>query len=35
MYFKQYSGDDPRRYNLPRVGEISVVFTDEDGNPQV
>lgn len=33
LCIKKYTGDDPRRYNLPRVGEISVVFTDEDGNP--
>lgn len=35
MYFKRYSGDDPRRYNIPKVGEISVVFSSEDGEPPI
>ena len=31
MYFKSCSSDDPRRYNIPKVGEIAAVFCGEDG----
>ena len=33
MFFKRSVGDDPRRYNLPRVGEIAAVFVGENGEP--
>jgi hypothetical protein len=33
MAFKRHSSDDPRRYNIPKVGEIAVVFTGENGMP--
>lgn len=33
LMFKESFGDDPRRYNIPRVGEIAVVFVGEDGDP--
>ena len=34
MVFKRESSDDPRRYNIPKVGEITVVFDGENGEPQ-
>ena len=33
MEFKRNVHDDPRRYNVPKIGEIAVVFTGEDGMP--
>ena len=33
LMFKQTHGADPRRYNIPKVGEIAVVFVGVDGNP--
>lgn len=33
MAFKKCNTDDRRRYNIPKIGEIAVVFTGEDGMP--
>jgi hypothetical protein len=33
LYFKTCAQDDKRRYNIPKVGEVSAVFVGEDGNP--
>ncbi len=33
FYFKKYDKDEPRRYNVPKVGEISAIFTSEIGDP--
>jgi len=33
MAFKRHSHDDPRRYNVPKIGEIAVVFSGENGLP--
>jgi hypothetical protein len=33
MAFKRHSNDDPRRYNVPKIGEIAVVFSGENGLP--
>ena len=33
MAFKRNVSDDARRYNIPKIGEIAVVFTGEDGMP--
>ena len=33
MAFKRNPTDDVRRYNVPKIGEIAVVFTGEDGLP--
>jgi hypothetical protein len=35
MIFKRHSSDDPRRYNVPKIGEIAVVFSGEDGMPPI
>ena len=32
---KRESGNDPRRYNIPKIGEIAVVFDGENGEPNV
>ena len=31
--FKDTFGEDPRRYNIPKTGEIAIVFIGEEGNP--
>jgi hypothetical protein len=31
--FTKYERDDPRRFNIPKVGEISAVFSDPNGEP--
>jgi len=31
MAFKRHYNDDPRRYNIPKVGEIAAVFTGDAG----
>jgi hypothetical protein len=33
MFFKNNSSDDIRRYNIPKIGEVAVVFNGEDGEP--
>lgn len=33
MAFKKCSSDDPRRYNIPKLGEIAVVFTGDNRMP--
>ena len=33
MFFKTCSSDDPKRYNVPKIGEIAAVFCGEDGAP--
>jgi hypothetical protein len=33
MFFKNNSSDDIRRYNIPKIGEVAVVFNGEDGVP--
>ena len=35
MYFKRDAADDPRRYNIPKIGEIAVIFDGENGQPVV
>ena len=35
MYFKRETSDDPRRYNIPKIGEIAVIFDGENGQPTV
>jgi hypothetical protein len=35
MYFKRETSDDPRRYNIPKAGEIAVFFDGENGEPFV
>ena len=35
IFLKKTSGSDERRYNLPRNGEIAVVFVSEDGEPPI
>lgn len=30
MAFKRHFNDDPRRYNVPKIGEIAAVFSGED-----
>lgn len=35
MYFKRETSDDPRRYNVPKVGEIAVIFDGENGEPNI
>ena len=31
MAFKRYYNDDPRRYNIRKIGEIAAVFTEKEG----
>ncbi|XP_075194167.1 uncharacterized protein LOC142294949 [Anomaloglossus baeobatrachus] len=33
MAIKQERGQDPRRYNKPRISEVAVVFQNDDGEP--
>ena len=33
MFFKKSTTDDIRRYNIPKIGEVAVVFNGEDGEP--
>jgi hypothetical protein len=33
MIFRRSAGDDPRRYNLPKVGEIAAVFVGVNDEP--
>jgi hypothetical protein len=33
MFFKRNSSNDPRRYNIPKIGEIAVIFDGENGEP--
>jgi hypothetical protein len=33
MFFKKSTTDDIRRYNIPKIGEVAVVFNGEDGVP--
>ncbi|XP_075207808.1 LOW QUALITY PROTEIN: uncharacterized protein LOC142312705 [Anomaloglossus baeobatrachus] len=33
MAIKQECGQDPRRYNKPRISEVAVVFQNDDGEP--
>jgi hypothetical protein len=35
MFIKKDCGEDPRRYNIPQIGEIAVVFVSENGEPPV
>jgi hypothetical protein len=35
MFFKRETADDPRRYNIPKAGEIAVIFDGENGEPVV
>ena len=35
MYFKRDATEDPRRYNIPKIGEIAVIFDGENGQPVV
>ena len=33
MVFKRNVNDDKRRFNIPKIGEVAVIFTGEDGLP--
>jgi hypothetical protein len=33
MFFKKNTSVDQRRYNIPKIGEVAVVFDGEDGEP--
>jgi hypothetical protein len=35
MFFKRNSSNDPRRYNIPKIGEIAVIFDGENGEPHM
>ena len=35
MFFKRETSNDPRRYNIPKIGEIAVIFDGENGQPTV
>ena len=35
MFFKRNSSNDPRRYNIPKIGEIAVNFDSENGEPHM
>ena len=34
-FFKRDTKDDPRRYNIPKIGEIAVIFDGENGEPNL
>ena len=35
MFFKRDSSDDSSRYNIPKIGEIAVIFDGENGEPNL
>ena len=35
MFFKRHSSNDPRRYNIPKIGVIAVIFDGENEEPHM
>ena len=35
MIFKRESSHDQRHYNIPKIGEIAVIFDGENGEPNI